>query len=525
MKKRLWGTKMILAGMLGTGILHPQSSTWVRAIGGAGNDQGEAILQTATGYLVAGLTRSGGAGQNDAFIMSLNAWGMPVWSRAYGGNANDNAQDMIRTADGNYIFAGATRSMGLGQSDAFVCKIDPAGTIIWASAVGTATLSEAANAVYECSDGSVLIAGTQVVSARNEIMVAKLNSAGGLLWMRVLQGAGNDEAHDIVQASDGNYIVTGFTNTWGAGMDDAFILKFDPNGNLLWMKVFGGPSTERATSLANLADGGIIVGGLVESWGNGSRDFMIAKFDVDGNYQWSNAIGGQNYDEGIAIDQTTDGGYCLVGNRQDPGNAWSVVSVKLDAVGNYLWGNYVGGPNFENGEGITATSDGGYAWVGYSNSWGFGGNEVLVAKFTAGGSNCGSSQWNPGVVPFVPAITDISPTVSNTGAWQNINPVVTIINLQEYEVCALYEDVGEENTRPDHGLEFTGRQLVFWLPGTSSVTLSIYDPAGRTVAMPARGVLFGPGRHCLTLTSLGPGVYFARLDSGDRVLTCRFVIR
>jgi hypothetical protein len=525
MKKAFWVVKIILAAALSLGILHAQTSTWVRAIGGGDKDEGRAIIQTPTGYLVAGLTRSGGAGQDDAFIMSLDVLGMPVWTRAYGGNAIDNAQDLIRTADGNYIFAGATRSMGVGQSDAFVCKIDIAGTVIWASAAGTTTLSEVANAVCECSDGSVIIAGTQVVAARNEIMVAKLNAAGGLLWMRVIQGANNDEAHAIVQASDGNYIVTGFTNTWGAGGDDAFILKFDPNGNLLWMRVFGGPSTERGTSLAKLADGGIIVGGLVESWGNGSRDFMIAKFDVNGIYQWSNALGGPNYDEGIAIDQTLDGGYAIVGNRQDPGNAWSVVSAKLDAVGNLLWGNYVGGPNFENGEGITATSDTGYAWAGYSNSWGFGGNEALVAKFTIDGDNCWGTPWNPGVVPFMPNIVSVSPTVSNTGAWQNINPIVTIMTFQEYEVCVLYEDVGEEGACPGHGLEFTGTRLVFWLPGTRPVTLSIYDPAGRVVARPMNGLLLGPGRHSLTLDDLAPGVYFARLDSGEEALTCRFVTR
>ena len=266
MKKTFWLVKITLASALSVGMLRTQTSTWVRAIGGADSDKGEAIIQIpGGGYLVAGLTRSGGAGQDDALIMSLDVLGMPVWSRAYGGNAIDNARDMIRTADGNYIFAGETRSMGPGQSDAFVCKIDAAGTVLWATATGTATLSEAANAVYECSDGSIIIAGTQVVAARNEIMVAKLNAAGGLLWMRVLQGANNDEAYDIIQASDGNYIVTGLTNSWGAGVDDAFILKFDPDGNFLWMKVFGGALTERGTSLANLADGGIIVGGLVES--------------------------------------------------------------------------------------------------------------------------------------------------------------------------------------------------------------------------------------------------------------------
>ncbi len=525
MKKIFWGIWSIL--IIGGGSLYAQGINWVRAIGGSNGDVGRGIAQLSTGeYLVAGVTQSFGAGQDDAFIIKLNSLGLILWSRAYGGNARDGAYDLIETSDGNYIFAGFTRSMGPGQSDVFVSKIAPDGTIIWASAVGTATLNEIANAVYECSDGSILIAGIRTVGAQDEALVAKLNSTGGLIWMRAIQGLNDDEAWDIVEALDGNYIVTGLTNTWGAGGDDAFIAKFDPSGNLIWMKVFGGGSTERGTSITNLADGGFMVGGLVESWGNGSRDMMITKFDVNGNWQWSNAIGGPNYDEGIAVDQTTDGGYAMVGNRQDPGNAWSVVSAKLDPSGGFLWGNYVGGPNFENGWGITATTDGGYAWVGESNSWGVGGDEVLAAKFISDGTNCWGQPWTPGVRPFTPNIVEINnPPISTSGAWQNINPIVTIGTFLQYEVCALYEGAHETESGSGPSLVFDGGCLILRLGEPSRVSLSLYDPSGRLIGRPIEGALLGPGQHPFSLSWLKPGVYFGRLTAGDELLTSTFIIR
>ncbi len=525
MKKMFWVLKITLAAVLGVGLLHAQEWNWARAYGSGNTDQGMAMIQTPdSGFLVAGMTRSG-AGQNDAFVMKLDLIGMPVWSRAYGGNSDDDARDLIRSSDGNYIFAGMTKSMGLGQSDAFVCKITPAGTVIWASAIGTATLNEAANAIYECSDGSMIIAGTQVVAARNEIMVAKLNPTGGLLWMRVLQGASNDEATAIVQASDGNYIVTGFTNSWGSGFDDAFILKFDQNGNLLWIRVFGGALPDRGYALANLADGGFVVGGMVESWGNGSRDFMITSFDVNGNWRWSNAVGAGQYDEAYGIDQLNDGGYALVGKSQSFGSAWYAFITRLDAGANLMWASVLGGANYEQANAVARTLDGGYCLAGQTNTWGFGGDDILAAKFVTSGQNCAGNIVPAGVIPFTPNITDINPTVSNTGAWQNINPVVTIINLNEFEICALYEEVDEEEAYTDRRLEFTGRQLVFWLTGTCPVTLSIYDPAGRVVMRPLDAALLGPGRHCLALDDLAPGVYFARLILGDGVFTCRLVTR
>ena len=116
-------------------------------------------------------------------------------------------------------------------------------------------------------------------------------------------------------------------------------------------------------------------------------------------------------------------------------------------------------------------------------------------------------------------------TVSNTGAWRNINPIVTIITFPQYEVCVLYEDLDEGGASPGRELEFTGRRLSFWLTETCPVTLSICDPVGRVVARPVDGVLLGPARHSVDISSLAPGVYFAQLESAEAILFCRFAIR
>jgi len=499
--------------------------TWVRAIGGGDSDKGNGIAETSTGFAVAGLTRSGGAGQDDAMLMALDGAGLPLWTRAIGGNSRDDARDMITASDGNLVLAGMTRSYGSGRDDAFVTKMTPGGILVWSVAVGDGQ-ENGANAITETSDGSLVMVGNtnDAVARTNNIIVARLNSTGDLIWMRTIQGSGNDEAYGVIEASDGSYIVTGLTASWGAGANDAFIMKLSPTGNLLWLKTFGGAQDERGYAIANTADGGFIVGGSVESWGNGSRDVMIAKFDVAGNFQWANAIGGSNYDEGKGIDQLADGGFALTGNRQEPGNAWSAISVRLDASAAFMWGNQVGGPNFENPNRVTATADGGYVYTGYSNSWGSGTNEVLVAKFLSDGTNCWGQPWNPGVVAFTPMVSTVSPTTTPGGSYTIVWPTITILTFQQYEICALYSgtDESEENT----GLSMTWRpsKLCFQLPGAGTGSLSLYDGTGRLVAKPVDGQSLGEGEHSVEIDGLGPGIYFGVLEFNSDRVTASFVV-
>ena len=95
------------------------------------------------------------------------------------------------------------------------------------------------------------------------------------------------------QTSDGGYIIAGFTDSWGEGGGNVYLIKTDAEGNELWFNTFGGESTDWAKSVRQTTDGGYIIAGATESYGAGDFDIYLIKTDTAGNELWSKTFGGQ----------------------------------------------------------------------------------------------------------------------------------------------------------------------------------------------------------------------------------------
>src|SRR5262249_49744603 len=141
----------------------------------------------------------------DLWVLKLDAIGNAVWQKSYGGSASDGAGAVRQTPDGGYVVAGYTRSYGAGQFDAWGIKLDADGNVTW-----------------QKTDG----------------------------------GTGFDFASDVQPTADGGYIVAGSTTSFGAGSDDAWVLKLDANGNVIWQKTYGGADSDGASAVHTTADGG-----------------------------------------------------------------------------------------------------------------------------------------------------------------------------------------------------------------------------------------------------------------------------
>src|ERR1043165_9729601 len=167
--------------------------------GGAADDFGRDGLQYSNGdlYLI-GYTKSSGAGQKDVYVIKTDAYGNKIWSRTFGGSADDEANEIIVTADGNLLIAGTTNSFGAGGSDIYLIKID---------------------------------------------------TTGALLWQKFYGGAGNESGEDIMIAQDGNYLVTGITSSYGTGLRDTWLLKMNTAGTVIWTKNYGGALDDGGISL------------------------------------------------------------------------------------------------------------------------------------------------------------------------------------------------------------------------------------------------------------------------------------
>jgi len=304
---------------------------WAKAYGGTGYDNARSVQQTSDGgYIVAGKTGSFGAGRYDIFLIKTDANGNVQWAKTYGGTDDEEAYSVQQTSDGGYIVAGWTRSFGAGYDDAFLIKTDANGNIIWAKTYGGTNL-DSASSVQQTSDGGYIVVGSTASfgAGNSDIFLIKTDANGNIIWAKTYGGTGNDWAHSVQQTSDGGYIVAGYTNSFGAGA--VFLIKTDASGNIIWAKTYRGGG---AYSVQQTSDGGYILAGYTRSFGAGGADIFLVKTDANGNIQWAKTYGGMYDDEASSVQQTSDGEYIVAGFTASFGVNGDIFLIKTDANGN-----------------------------------------------------------------------------------------------------------------------------------------------------------------------------------------------
>jgi len=427
-------------------IYPTNSNVWLKTFGGIYNDYITSIQQTSDGgYIIGGYTDSFTTifttGNFDALIVKLDSSGNISWSKTIGGTNIDDVYSIQQTSDGGYIIGGDTTSFGAGNNDLLIVKLDSSGNISWLKTIG-GTNDDYISSIQQTSDGGYIIgASTASFGAGSyDAFIVKLDSSGNISWSKTIGGTNNDSISSIQQTSDGGYIIGGSTASFGAGNYDAFIVKLDSSGNISWSKTIGGTNIDDVYSIQQTSDGGYIVGGYTNSFGAGNDDALIVKLDSSGNISWSKTIGGTNYDDVYSIQQTSDGGYIIGASTASfgAGNDDGLI-VKLDSSGNISWSKTIGGTNYDDVYSIQQTSDGGYIIGASTASFGAGVDDGLIIKLDSSGncSNCSFIQSvNPTVTLVSPTVTSPSPTITSiTPTVNSPSPTVKLPNLIVNTYC------------------------------------------------------------------------------------------
>jgi hypothetical protein len=158
---------------------------------------------------------------------------------------------------------------------------------------------------------------------------------------RTYGGFHYDVGHSVQQTSDGGYIITGIkdaNNIHSPSTGNIYLIKTNASGDTLWTKTFGGSAADWGYSVQQTLDGGYIITGHTESFGAGLRDVYLIKTDALGNAIWTRTYGGSNGDEGNSVQQTSDGGYIITGHTESFGAGLRDVYL-LDKN---LWGFFFG---------------------------------------------------------------------------------------------------------------------------------------------------------------------------------------
>ena len=355
-------------------------------------DTFSAIIKTTDGHLVvAGTTSSKGEGKSDAWVLKLNKEnGTILWEKTYGGTEDDGATAIVETSDGNFAVAGYTESKGVGGRDVWILKINKNdGTKIWDKAYGS-RFSDSAKAIVETSDGNLAIVGTTQNTSRDVWVLKVSKERGSHMWEKTYGGSNTDEGGDLIKMADGNLAVAGYYTTTpskGAGSLDGLVFKINVNYrlNIMWEKTFGGTNVDRIHSIIETSDGNLVVAGYTASKGAGGRDGWILKINKEnGNKIWEKTFGDPQNNILFSIIETSDDNLVAAGNTKTQRRSYDAWVLKINKNdGSKVWEKTYGGNRWDDASAIVETADGNLAVAGMTSIAGGKRHEAWLFKIYA----------------------------------------------------------------------------------------------------------------------------------------------
>jgi len=200
-------------------------------------------------------------------------------------------------------------------------------------------------------------------------------------WTRTYGGAAHDIGYYIYPTHDSGFAVAGYTASFGGGIQNAYLLRLDSNGDTLWTRYYGGSAYDGAHCVIETGDHGFLVAGFAESYGAAGKNLYLIRTDQDGDTVWTKVYGGNLQDVGYALCPAHGGGFMVVGYRDGPtgwvkGNFWLL---KIDTDGDTLWTKVYGGTGEDYGISIRPIPDG-YIITGVNTYASAGGKDLWLVK-------------------------------------------------------------------------------------------------------------------------------------------------
>ncbi|MCE7990654.1 MAG: hypothetical protein HEP71_01685 [Roseivirga sp.] len=279
-----------------------------------------------------------------------------------------------------------------GQQELNNDKIEPVSFI---RHIGNAGISRGVT-IEQIKGGGYILTGytTDGEHGGEDVFLIKTNSKGEPIWKKTFGGQGKDNGWAVRQTDDGGFIVVGYTDSFGNGGMDVYLIKTDFEGDTIWTKTYGGDGDEFGWDVRITEDNGFIIAAQTNSQGNGEVDAYLIKVDKKGDEEWSNTYGGDKTDRVFSVQQTPDGGYVAVGitysytsiNQEDRDG----YLLKTDPAGKQVWYKTFGNEAYDVAHSVTLNDDNGFLITGYGESFAKNGNRDLYLIKTDG---FGESEW------------------------------------------------------------------------------------------------------------------------------------
>ncbi|RUM66014.1 MAG: hypothetical protein DSZ05_05070 [Sulfurospirillum sp.] len=316
------------------------------------------------------------------------------WQIAFGGTSKDIAYGVAPAENGSVIVVGQCRSYGKGRDDVLAMKVNRDGKTLWKKTFGRKR-KDIAYAITRTSDGNFVAVGESRSFSKlgdPDVYVIKFDTNGNLIWENTYGGEMRDFAKAVVATGDGGVLVAGSSESFGDDYLDAYILKISKNGKEEWARVLGGERDDIANGIALTTDGGFVIAGVTQSYGYQSKDYYIIRFDKHAKQRWTKVYGEDSEDIGKGVVATADGGCVVTGSTKSFGSKRNdVMVIKVAANGKLVWQRLFGYKEKEWMNAIVKTEDGGFMMAGQTDSFGHGKFDFYVMQLNAEGH----SVWSP----------------------------------------------------------------------------------------------------------------------------------
>ncbi len=412
----------IMKNTVGSDIL------WDRTYGGILGDYGNDIIECRDGgYAIVGGTLSAGVTNTDLLLIRTDWDGNMLWNQTIGGPNDDAGYWIIECAAGGFAMTGYSRSNPSGRSDAWLVRTAADGTHLWNQSYGGLD-NDQGFAVIEVSSGGFAIVGSSrsygsedpvTHLATYDIWLIRTDNFGNVLWNRTYGEVGDDIGRSIQELNDGGFVISGEINSSFATLDhsgtyteyhpDAWLLRTNSAGLLIWNQTFGGEGNDFFRSLTAEANDGFVIAGFTNSYGTGTYDGWTVTTDSDGTEVSSTTFGSISDDYLRTILQCETSGHAYIGYTYTTTSA-DLLITRTNSEGGVLWTRVFGGEQEDIiRSGIRSRGD--FVLIGYTTSFGAGSRDVWLIK-----------------------IADVPPMIN---PFQNALPIIVISALIVFSLIAI----------------------------------------------------------------------------------------
>lgn len=254
---------------------------WNKTYGGMNDESMLGMIQTNDGgYAMVGGTNSFGVGGYDCWFVKTDSSGNMQWNKTYGSPSYDErGYAVVQTSDGAYALLGSNHT-GYERNDVLLFRLNSNGDVEWKKTYNRSYQNDFGDALVQNSDGGFTIAGLASSSWAEEYdgWLFRTDANGNMLWNRTYGGGATDQFTLMCLTDDGGYGMAGATRSFGAGgFFDFWLVKVDASGNMQWNKTYGGTGWDEARCIVETGDGGYAVAGWTDTFGAGSDDFWLIK--------------------------------------------------------------------------------------------------------------------------------------------------------------------------------------------------------------------------------------------------------